>query len=77
MVLSKEAQDNELNSTGTCPVTGLPVTSRPEWTDVSFGNDYRITVNIIGNNDGFVKNSNSRRVPLKRDNHEAYFSDVE
>ena len=27
--------------------------------------------------DGFVKSSNSRRVPLKRDNHEAYLSYVE
>ena len=31
-----------------CPVTGLPVIRRPEWTDVSFGKDYKLTVSILG-----------------------------
>ena len=31
-----------------CPVTGLPILSRPEWTDVSFGKDYRVTISILG-----------------------------
>ena len=29
-----------------CPVTGLPILRRPEWTDVSFGKDYRVTVSM-------------------------------
>ena len=32
-----------------CPVTGLPITRRPEWTDVSFGTDYRVTVSMEEN----------------------------
>ena len=31
-----------------CPVTGLPVTSRPEWTDLLFGNAYHLTFRVIG-----------------------------
>ena len=32
------------------PVTGVPVLSKPEWTDVHFGNSYRLTVKVIGDN---------------------------
>ena len=32
-----------------CPVTGLPILSKPEWTDVSFGKNYKITVRVLGN----------------------------
>jgi PAS domain S-box-containing protein len=31
-----------------CPITGLPVLSEPEWTRVAFGDDYAVTVRIIG-----------------------------
>ena len=31
-----------------CHVTGLHVLCKPEWTDVSFGKDYRVTVSIVG-----------------------------
>jgi len=31
-----------------CPVTGLPILSRPEWTDVSFGNNFKLTVRVLG-----------------------------
>ena len=31
-----------------CPVTGLPIFRRPEWTDVDFGRDYKLTVGILG-----------------------------
>ncbi|MDY6792739.1 MAG: ATP-binding protein [Thermodesulfobacteriota bacterium] len=34
-------------ATGQCPVTGLSIFSRPEWTDVSFGRDYRVTFSIL------------------------------
>ena len=33
-----------------CPVTGLPILRRPEWTDVSFGKDYRLTLSLLGEN---------------------------
>jgi PAS domain S-box-containing protein len=32
-----------------CPVSGLPIKSRPEWTHVDFGNNYFVTFKIIGN----------------------------
>jgi len=31
-----------------CPVTGLRITSRPEWTNVSLSSDYRTTVSVLG-----------------------------
>jgi len=31
-----------------CPVTGLPVVTRPEWTEVRFGDDFRATFKLIG-----------------------------
>ncbi len=31
-----------------CPVSGLPVRARPEWTDRGFGRGYRVTVRVIG-----------------------------
>jgi signal transduction histidine kinase/CheY-like chemotaxis protein len=31
-----------------CPLTGLPILSKPEWTDVSFGKNYTLTVRILG-----------------------------
>jgi len=31
-----------------CPVTGLRILSKPEWTDVGFGKDYKVTIKIIG-----------------------------
>ncbi len=32
----------------TCPVTGLPILRKPEWTDVSFGTDYKTTFSVLG-----------------------------
>jgi len=31
-----------------CPATGLPILRRPEWTDIDFGNDYKLTVSVLG-----------------------------
>ena len=31
-----------------CPVTGLPVIRKPEWTDVQLDDNYRTTVEVIG-----------------------------
>ncbi|MBW1799529.1 MAG: PAS domain S-box protein, partial [Deltaproteobacteria bacterium] len=33
-----------------CPVTGLSVIQKPEWTNVRFGKDYSITLSILGGN---------------------------
>ncbi|MCD4716666.1 MAG: hypothetical protein K8R45_07990 [Desulfobacterales bacterium] len=38
----------ESGPTHLCPVTGLPIRGRPEWTDVSFGGDYRVTFSLLG-----------------------------
>ena len=46
-----------------CPVTGLPILRRPEWTDVSFGKDYKLTVSILG--DSIVLNEPSGYVTLQ------------
>lgn len=32
-----------------CPVTGLPIISKPEWTDVRLDSDFHVTFRIIGN----------------------------
>jgi len=48
MSLSNQAPDTGKTSSDICPVTGLSIHSRPEWTDVSFGKDYRITASILG-----------------------------
>ena len=45
---SKEAPNIGSASSKICPVTGLPILRRPEWTDVSFGRDYKLTVSILG-----------------------------
>ncbi|MCP4689692.1 MAG: hypothetical protein GY859_16685, partial [Desulfobacterales bacterium] len=31
-----------------CPVTGWPVFRKPEWTEADFGDEFRVTVNVIG-----------------------------
>jgi signal transduction histidine kinase len=40
----------ESGSSDLCLVTGLPILRRPEWTDVNFGKDYSITLNVLGDN---------------------------
>jgi len=32
----------------TCPVTGLPVTTKSEWTDIDLGEGYSVTFCLIG-----------------------------
>jgi len=56
MNLIKDANIESL-PTPICPVTGLPITRRPEWTDVSFGKDYRVTVSIVGDSILWVQSS--------------------
>jgi two-component system, sensor histidine kinase and response regulator len=36
------------DETCTCPVSGLPVLRKPEWTDVNFGRNFKVTASIIG-----------------------------
>ncbi|MBC8392713.1 MAG: response regulator [Deltaproteobacteria bacterium] len=45
---NKKSKDYESTLRHDCPVTGLPILRRPEWTDVSFGKDYKLTVSILG-----------------------------
>ena len=33
-----------------CPVTGLRVLQRPEWTDVSLSKGCRVTLSVVGDN---------------------------
>ncbi|MBU8914168.1 MAG: HAMP domain-containing histidine kinase [Spirochaetales bacterium] len=43
-----ENQDSEIETNQSCPITGLPILSKPEWTDVRFGKTYRITFRLLG-----------------------------
>jgi len=49
--------DIESAPSSICPVTGLPILQKPEWTDVSFGKDYRVTVSIVGDSILWVQSS--------------------
>ena len=43
--------DNQITQSdagGLCPVTGLPILRRPEWTDVEFGQDFKLTLRVVG-----------------------------
>ena len=44
----KKIEAIEPGQSDVCHVTGLPILRKPEWTDVSFGKDYRVTVSIVG-----------------------------
>jgi len=33
---------------GICPVSGLPIFSKPEWTNVRCGENYEVTIRIVG-----------------------------
>jgi PAS domain S-box-containing protein len=46
-----------------CPTTGLPVKSRPEWTDRRFGRSYRLTTRVVG--DRILLNQPSGHAELK------------
>jgi signal transduction histidine kinase len=37
------------NQSPCCPVTGLPITAKPEWTEIHLTSDYCVTFSIIGN----------------------------
>ncbi|MBW1908477.1 MAG: PAS domain S-box protein [Deltaproteobacteria bacterium] len=50
MSLSQEAPNIGLNSSEICPVTGLPILRKPEWTDVRLGKDYKLTLSLLGAN---------------------------
>lgn len=43
-----QTEKGEIRYPETCPVTGLPVVSRPEWKDVCFGDNYLITFSVLG-----------------------------
>ncbi|MCP4578289.1 MAG: PAS domain S-box protein, partial [Deltaproteobacteria bacterium] len=32
-----------------CPITSLPITTRPEWTDIRIGDDYSVSFKLLGN----------------------------
>ncbi len=38
-----------------CPVTGVPVLQKPEWTEVPFGNSYRLTVRVVGDSIVYIQ----------------------
>ena len=47
MTLSDATQRRE-DEQRLCPVTGLPITSRPDWTDVPLGRQYTASFQVIG-----------------------------
>jgi signal transduction histidine kinase len=42
-------------SKGHCPITQLPVIQKPEWTNVGFGGDYRVSFWLLGDHILFTK----------------------
>ncbi len=52
-----------INATMICPATGLPVKSRPDWTDRRFGSGYRLTTRVVG--DRILLNQPSGYAELK------------
>ena len=36
------------NSSPCCPVTGLPITGKPEWTDMQLDSEYSVTFSMVG-----------------------------
>jgi len=50
-----------------CPVTGLPVLSKPEWTNIDLGEGYSVTFRLIGNKIMFtVPAGNSGKNGMRR-----------
>jgi len=49
MDLSNKASDTGLIIPDICPVTSLPITIKPEWTDINVDNDYSVSFSLIGN----------------------------
>lgn len=47
MIMNK---DNYSITSSTCPVSGLPIINKPEWTDIDFGKNYQVTFSVIGEN---------------------------
>ncbi len=42
---------------GCCPISGLPVIHKPEWKEIGFGGDYRITFFLLGDHILLAKTS--------------------
>ncbi|MDD5724272.1 MAG: histidine kinase dimerization/phosphoacceptor domain -containing protein [Syntrophales bacterium] len=53
----KKDTNVELTSGNICPVTGLSVFEKPEWTYSTIDGDYRVTAKVIGGNILHTKNS--------------------
>ena len=45
---TKNSPDIVIADSHLCPVTGLQIRSKPEWTDVTFGNKFRMTYSVLG-----------------------------
>ena len=48
MSLDKEVQRGMKISSGICPVSGLPIHTKPEWTNVRCGENFTLTLSIVG-----------------------------
>ncbi len=48
MSLDNEVQPDMTISSGICPVSALPIYSKPEWTNVRCSESFRLTVSIVG-----------------------------
>ena len=62
----RENAGSKSETSALCPVTGLPILTRPDWTNVSFGGDYRVTFSVLGN-----------RILLQRPSGYATLNDIE
>ncbi len=51
-----------------CPVSGLPILQKPEWVDVDFGREYRVTLRVLG---GCILHSRPSGHASRRDTEDA------
>jgi len=65
--LNPEAYSNgRTRPDSVCPVSGEPVLARPEWTDIRLGDDYGLTVELIGRGIVYSRPSGLARLPGMR-----------
>ncbi|MBL6971842.1 MAG: PAS domain S-box protein [Desulfobacterales bacterium] len=68
----KKISNNESAQNHICPVTGLPIFRRPEWSDIDIAENYSVSFSLIGNAilctvpNGILSNKGTRRLLEER-----------
>ncbi|MFO8048163.1 MAG: PAS domain S-box protein [Desulfosudaceae bacterium] len=59
MEVPRKESDGRRNNLAACPVSGLPITGKPEWTNIKLSDTYQVTFKFIGDRILFVIPSGS------------------